>query len=933
VSEPLPVLTALRQVVEHLPAAVYVCEAPGGTIVLYNRRAAELWGRQPALRDPAERFCGSHRLYHRDGRLLPHDETPMAEVLRGGEPRRDEVVIERPDGSFVTARVSVTPLRDAQHRTVGAINVFDDVTDRIRAEAALRLSERRYRAMVDDHPDLVCRFLADGTLTFVNAAYSRFFGFRREDMLGRSYVPILHPDDAERVGALVAASSPANPVVSIENRVVRADGAVRWTEWTNRALYDDENRLLEFQATGRDVTERKQNDEAAARLAALVASADDAIVSKTLDGVIVSWNRAAERMFGYSGAEALGRPITLITPADRLEEERAILDRVRRGETVVSMETERLRQDGRLVPISLTVSPITDPGGRLIGASSIARDITERRRGEAELKRHLHTLEALYRLAAAVGRARGVDEVCESAVNAVTAVGADRASVLVLDGGVMRFRAWRGLSPRYRAAVDGHSPWTPDAREPAPILVGDALVDPGLEPLRDLLAAEGIRALGFVPIVHQGRLLGKFMVYYDAPHAFTDEELRVAATIAHHVGFGLARAQSDGHIAALLERERAARQEADAARAQAEAANRAKDEFLAMLAHELRNPLSVMVNALAALDRAAPAPEAERARAVMRRQHEHLARLLDELLDVARITSGRIELEREPVDLRSVVELAADALRLRVQAKRQELRLRLGPRPVTVLGDALRLQQVVGNLLDNASKYTAAGGSIAVTLEVGGDEARLRVRDSGAGIAPQHLESIFELFTQANPNLARTEGGLGVGLTVVKRVVELHGGSIRAHSDGPGRGSEFVVRLPVTADAPRPPAEAAEAPPGPGRRILVIEDHEDGRDMLVLTLRSAGHDVLEAATGHDGVELAVAHAPDVALVDIGLPDLDGYEVGRRIREKLGSRLSLIALTGYGQPSDRARSQRAGFDAHLVKPVAASALAQALARLP
>ncbi len=806
-------LDDLRQLIENLPVAVYVCQAPGGLIRFYNRRAVELWGRAPTPGDTDEQFFDSFRLFRPDGSHLPHADTPMARVLRDGGPRDEEVVIERPDGSRVTVRLTIEPLRDAAGRMVGAVNAFQDISEAKRTQDALRLSEGRYRAVVEDQPDLVCRFLADGTISFANEAYCRYFGFNRDDVVGKRYAPVVHPHDVQHVNALVASLSPTNRTLIIENRVVRADGVIRWTQWTNHALYDDQHRLVETQSTGRDITERRQAEE--------------------------------------------------------------------------------------------------------------------------DLKHTVQTMEILYRLADITGRAQGQRHVCEAALEAILAVaGASRASVLVFDAsGIMRFMAWRGLSAAYRAAVNGHSPWSPDARDPSPILIGDVLTDPAVSALRDTITGEGIRALAFIPLVYQGRLLGKFMVYYDAPHAFSPDEVRLATTIAHHVAFGLARAQAEAAFEELLGRERAARQEADAARADAERANQVKDEFLAMLAHELRNPLSVIVNAIAVIDAsAALSGEPARAGAVVRRQTDHLTRLLDDLLDIARITSGRIELERERIDLREVVELALGAQQHGIDSKRQRLTAILPDRPLAVVGDSVRLQQVLGNLVNNASKYTHAGGAIRVTLAAEDGDAVLHVQDDGVGIPSEKLGSIFDLFSQANPSIARTEGGLGIGLTLVKRVVELHGGVVRAHSDGPTRGAEFVVRLPLDETA----GGAQAGPPAPvsvrPRRILVIEDHDDGREMLSTTLGLYGHDVFEAATGEAGIELAMRHGPDVILIDIGLPDLDGYQVGQRLRQKLGASVYLVALTGYGQPKDRALSQQAGFDAHLVKPVDPPTLAAILEEL-
>jgi PAS domain S-box-containing protein len=912
----------IEQILAVLPAAVYVCEAPGGEIRLWNRRAVELWGREPANGETVERFCGAVRLFRTDGSPLPHASSPMADVLRTGEPHAGEIVIARPDGSRVTVRVHIVPLRHSSGRLTGAVNLCQDITDQRSADEALRLSEARYRAIVEDQPDLVCRFHPDGTLSFANEAYCAYFGLRRPDALGTRYTPLVHADDFAKVQALVSSLSPANPVVFIENRVIRADGVVRWTQWTNRALYDHHNVLIELQAAGRDITERKQAEEDAARLAAIVTSADAAIYAMTLDGVITSWNSAAERMFGYSGSDAINQCVGIVVPSDRSAEAAEIRERVRDGDTITDLETEGVSSDGRRIPIALTASPIRDTNGRTIGISIIARNITAQKQGEKDLQGYVRTLEQLYRLADTIGRAQGLNDVCEAAVEAIVEMaGIPRASVLIFDAdGVMRFKAWRGLSAAYRAAVDGHSPWTPDVREPSALLVEDVLTDSSAAPLREVITSEGMRALAFIPLVYHGRLLGKFMLYYDAPHRFTADELRLAATIAHHVAFGVARAQADAAIVDALNRERVARADADAARAEAERASEAKDEFLAMLAHELRNPLGVIATAAAVLDGTDQTdPRHSRSRAAIRRQTDHLARLLDDLLDVARITRGQIQLQQTPLDLRGVIELSVESQRHRIDAKRQDLLASVPDAPVVVMGDSVRLQQVFGNLLNNASKYSGVGGRVSILLEAE-NQAVVRVRDNGAGLPPGRLEWIFELFAQANPTLARTEGGLGIGLTVVRRLVELHGGRIRALSEGVGRGAEFIVELPLAAVA-LPAAGQSSAPRRvTTKRILVIEDHDDGREMLVTALRLSGHHVFHAATGREGIAQAALHSPDVVLIDIGLPDMQGYDVARELRHTLDSGVRLVALTGYGGPINRARSKEVGFHEHLLKPI-------------
>jgi signal transduction histidine kinase/CheY-like chemotaxis protein len=350
---------------------------------------------------------------------------------------------------------------------------------------------------------------------------------------------------------------------------------------------------------------------------------------------------------------------------------------------------------------------------------------------------------------------------------------------------------------------------------------------------------------------------------------------------------------------------------------------RRRDEFLAMLGHELRNPLGSILNAVAVLRVRSPAdPVAREVAGVIERQGRHMARLLDELLDTSRITQGKIDLRPEPLDLAGVLRDAVEGNRPVLEARRHALALELPAEPLGVVGDPTRLEQVFGNLLNNAAKYTDPGGHIRVCAGREGAEVVVRVRDDGLGIAPDVLPRVFDLFTQAAQSLDRTQGGLGVGLTLVRRLVEMHGGRVEAHSDGPGRGSEFVVRLPAApAPQPRPLPPPRKPPGGAPRRILLVEDNPDIRDMLAQLLQLGGHSVEVASDGPQGIARALADRPDLALIDIGLPGLDGYEVARRLRAALDGRpLRLIALTGYDQPEDRRRAFDAGFDAYLIKPV-------------
>lgn len=370
-------------------------------------------------------------------------------------------------------------------------------------------------------------------------------------------------------------------------------------------------------------------------------------------------------------------------------------------------------------------------------------------------------------------------------------------------------------------------------------------------------------------------------------------------------------------------------EEADAAvRAQLQLADQRKDEYLATLAHELRNPMAAIRTALALIEGSGREPDKlARYVATAKRQMNNLVRMVDDLLDVARIDRGTIELRREEADLAVIVEDAVGAARPAIEARGHVLELALEPGSYRIAADATRIEQIVANLLSNAARYTERGGRITVRLrregEAGAPFAELSVRDTGRGIPPSMLRTVFEPFTQVSPSIDRSTGGLGLGLTLVRRLAELHGGSAEARSDGLGLGSTFVVRLPLLPDAPARTARSASTPPPAGstRRVLLVDDSEDSREMLRELLEGFSHEVLSAEDGLQGVERALEHRPDVALIDIGLPGIDGFEVARRIREAPeGARPLLIAVTGYGSAEVKAKAQAAGFDLHLTKPV-------------
>jgi PAS domain S-box-containing protein len=369
----------------------------------------------------------------------------------------------------------------------------------------------------------------------------------------------------------------------------------------------------------------------------------------------------------------------------------------------------------------------------------------------------------------------------------------------------------------------------------------------------------------------------------------------------------------------LTERRRA--EEERTARLAAERANRMKDEFLAVLGHELRNPLAPIVTALE-LAQLSGNGQLSREHAVIDRQVKHMMRLVDDLLDISRITTGKVELRHRPLDLRAVVEKSLETVSPLLEQRRHRLEVAFPDDPVPVDGDESRLSQVFTNLVTNAAKYTEPGGELRISIAARAPWIEATVQDNGRGISAELLPRVFELFVQGDQGVERQPGGLGIGLPVVRSLVELHGGTVRAASAGPGRGSTFTVCLPAAAPG-RPAAEAAPAVTdraGPARRILVVDDNDDARTMLRAVLESRGHAVVAVADGPAALQAVRAFVPEVAILDIGLPVMDGFELASRLVTALAAKPRLIALTGYGQRNDRERSARAGFDVHLVKPV-------------
>ena len=630
-----------------------------------------------------------------------------------------------------------------------------------------------------------------------------------------------------------------------------------------------------------DISALEQARSRLAQLSAIVESSDDAIIGKTLDGIITTWNRGATRLYGYTAEEGIGRHASFLYPAGRKDEFERILTEVRAGRSVERLETSHLRKDGTIVEVSVTFSPIHDRNHSAVaGISCISRDITQLVRARQEIAEREErirllldsTAEAIYGI-----DLTGVCTFCNSACARL--LGYESPAALI----------GRQMHPLiHHTRPDG----TPYAPEQSPIF----------EAMRH---REGAHVADEVIWRADGTSFPA--EYWSHPILRNDEVIGAVVTFLD-----------------ITERRRAEQEIQEGVRR--------REQFLAMLSHELRNPLAAILSATRVLEDAHwPDDACREAGQVVTRQANHMARLLDDLLDVARITRGHIALRTERLDLRETARSAIEALGPFLAEHGTQLTVDIPDEPVHVIGDAARLQQIQANLLSNASKYSSRGGRVRFELRRGGSHAVIRVSDNGRGIEPDVLPRIFDLFVQGTQSLARSDGGLGIGLTLLRSLVELHHGRVEAQSDGAGKGSTFTVWLPLATPDAAPQDAGDRARRTRVETVVIVEDQGDARRMLQILLERDGLRVFAAANGAEGVELIERVHPDLALVDLGLPILSGYDLARRVRQNPANRSThLVALSGYGQDADIQAALSAGFDEHLTKPPDPARLEQLLA---
>ena len=652
-------------------------------------------------------------------------------------------------------------------------------------------------------------------------------------------------------------------------------------------------------------TAARDAEELSNRLAAIVASSDDAIISKSLDGIIVTWNEGATRIFGWQPQEVIGKSITILIPPDRLEEEPAILARLRAGQRVDHYQTVRVRKDGTLVDISLSISPIRNAAGGIVGASKIARDITQQKRAEEALR----VSNERFRLMA------------------------DSAPVLIWMADHTKARNWfnqRWLDFTGRSAdQEAGFGWTQNVHEDDLARCLQAYAE-GFDTRQPFGSEYRIRRADGQP---------RWIIERASP-LFEGPDNSFSGYIGSCVDITEAK-QLQADREETLKAERAAREEA-------ERVGRLKDEFLATVSHELRTPLNAILGWATLMRRLEPgSSDHARGLETIERNARIQGEIIADLLDMSRIISGKVQLDVQSIDLSEVINAALDAVKLSIEAKKLRLRVTLDARAGRLRGDPGRLQQVIWNLLTNAVKFTPSGGRIDVVMERVNSHVEVCVEDSGVGIKPEFLAFVFDRFRQADSSTTRRHGGLGLGLSIVKHLVELHGGSVRVKSAGEGQGATFIVALPISvmrveenSRVERPAfsdvdVSTIELPSLKGVRALVVDDQEDARFLLCRLIEENGGRCIVAESGAQALTLIGQEDVNILISDIGMPDFDGYELIRKIRAMHTSNLRnlpAIALTAYARADDRQRALLAGFQMHVSKPVEPRELIAGIASL-
>jgi PAS domain S-box-containing protein len=877
---------------------------------------------------------------------------PTASRILGNEPSTGSaplLTISGPDGRPAVFSCRCSPIR-VETGEIGGVLCPAIETTANGDSATIRHYAEQHRTFVETAPVGIYVVDADFRICEVNPIALPVFGDIPGGVVGRDLAEVVvHLWGQERGEELIAlfrrTLETGDSHIVPEEAEFRFDRGATTTyyEWRlNRiTMPDGRYGLVCF---FRDITSHKQAVAAKAYFAAIVDSAEDAILSKDLNGILQSCNASAERLFGYTADELVGQPVRMLIPHDRQWEEDDILARLRRGERVEHFETVRMAKDGTLLDISLTISPVRDASGKIIGASKIARDITALKRAEAERLRLLRENAAVMETLNDVGAIVASDLDRTKIVQAVTDAGTELTAA---EFGAFFYNVLDESGESYMLHTISGVPREAFSQFPmprntavfAPTFSGAAVVrsdditqdrrygqNPpfhgmprGHLPVRSYLAVP-VRGRGGDPI-------GGLFFGHSEARRFSEHHERLAVGVASWASVALENARMYTSV---------------------QEASRLKDDFLASLSHELRTPLNAILG-YARMLRSGIVPPDKRQKALdtIERNANSLTQIVEDVLDISRIVSGKIRLNVQPVDFPEVVRSAIDAIMPAADAKGVRLEAALDPGTAQMSGDPERLQQVLWNLLTNAVKFTSRGGRVQLRLEQDESHLLLTVSDTGIGIAPAFLPHVFERFRQAEGGVSRERGGLGLGLSIARQLTEMHGGSIEASSAGVGHGATFRLRLPLLVK----PAAEEDRMPGRsqpsaslrelsledigGVRVLVVDDDADARALVTEILESAGARVRSTVSAAEALEALDAEVPDVVIADIGMPHLDGFQFIDRVRHHVNPRVRVLpaaALTAYARSDDRVKALRAGFHIHLAKPLDPSELVTTVAAL-
>ncbi len=919
-----------RQLTGVMPQIVWTA-GDDGTVDYFNSR----WYEYTGLAPEASLGVGWREVIHPDdlGRFLAERERGLGR----GEVFECEVRLLRRDGTYRWHLIRSAPVKDEEGRVSRRAGTATDVDDSRRAEEALRAGEERFARFMQHLPGLAWIKDSEGRYLYANDAAERAFQTPRSDLYGKTDGEVFPPETAALFVQNDRRAIDGGAGVQVIETLVQEDGVVHHSLVSKFPIPDSAGRASWVGGMAIDVTDRmnaesalRESEERFRHLAGAIPqivwiSRPDRTVEFYNDRWFEFTGLTPERSYAPEGWRAAVHP----DDAARLVERVAATH-----ELAGPFEAEyRLRDRNGFYRWHLGRGVVVlDPAGNVVRLLGTATDIDDRRRAEHDAR---FLAEAGIALSSIADEAGALERVASLAVPHF----ADWCAVdMLADDGSLRRVAVAHADP---AKVDlGHDlhrryPTHPDTprgvfeviRTGEAVLVPeitDAMLSAGAkdeEHLR-ILRELGLRSFLCVPLIGREGPMGAIaFIAAESGRRYGAADLGLGEDLAHRAAIAVENAR-------LYE----ALREAD----------RRKDEFLATLAHELRNPLAPIRNALH-LMRHPDADEADReaVRAMAERQVVHLSLLVDDLMDVARISKGKLQLKRGVVSLEAVLAHAVEAVRTALDDRGHSLIVEPPAAPAFLDADPTRIEQVLDNLLTNAIKYTEPGGRIVVSARREGNEAVIRVADSGIGIAPGMIPRVFEMFAQVDGRSTRAQGGLGIGLGLVKSLVELHGGTIRARSEGLGSGSEFEVRLPAIEPHAGPSANrpddrtddrTADRPDLPRRRVLVVDDNADVASSLARVLRRVyKQEVREAHDGPEAIDIAGEFRPDLVLLDIGMPGMDGYEVARRLRAAPhAGGVLLVALTGWGQESDRLKAKEAGFDHHLVKPVDPEAIRALLA---